>query len=179
MWDNPRSFVRRWPRMTQTSLLWIGTCASAAVMVLVGAGSWFYVTHHESVSSSALSAEAEFEQLRARFPGQQPLIGIRRDPLEGPAGSKSAPPLHSFHTVVLDTRGGPRIVRMTVPYWFGRLFADRSGQFRWLGKLTFLDDTEFDPEAIHLSLKQLERKGPGLIADLRHAGGGQFIAWVE
>jgi hypothetical protein len=50
---------------------------------------------------------------------------------------------------------------------------------RWLGKLTFLDDTEFDPEAIRLSLKQLERQGPGLIADLRHAGGGQFIAWVE
>ena len=165
--------------MTQTSLLWIGTCASAAVMVLVGAGSWFYVTHHESVSSAALSAEAEFAQLRARFPGQQPLIDIRRDALEDPGGSKSVPPLHSFHTVVFDTRTGPRIVRMTVPYWFGRLFVDRSGEFRWLGKLTFLDDTEFDPEAIHLSLRQLERQGPGLIAYFRHDGGGQFIAWVE
>ena len=51
--------------------------------------------------------------------------------------------------------------------------------FRWLGQLTFLDDTEFDPEPIQLSLAQVERHGPGLVVDYRHPSGGQFIAWVE
>jgi hypothetical protein len=64
-------------------------------------------------------------------------------------------------------------------FWFARRFAGRNGEFRWLGQLTFLDDTEFDPEAIHLSLDQLERRGPGLIADYRHPNGGQFISWVD
>jgi hypothetical protein len=83
------------------------------------------------------------------------------------------------HTVIFDTRGNQRIVRITVPYWSLRYFAGRSGEFRWLGELTFFDDTEFDPEAIHLSLDQLDQHGPGLITYHRHASGGQFIAWVE
>ncbi|MGI9074080.1 MAG: hypothetical protein ACR2JB_22825, partial [Bryobacteraceae bacterium] len=85
---------------------------------------------------------------------------------------------HTFHAMIFDTRGGQRIVRIKVPYRFGRLFGRRGG-FRWLGQLTFLDDTEFDPETIQLSLDQLARHGPGLLVDYRHASGGQFIAWLE
>jgi hypothetical protein len=40
-------------------------------------------------------------------------------------------------------------------------------------------ESEFDPEAIQLSFGDIARHGPGLIVDYRHAGGGQFIAWVE
>jgi hypothetical protein len=42
-----------------------------------------------------------------------------------------------------------------------------------------LDDTEFDGEAIRLSLDQLEHRGPGLVIDYQHSSGGQFISWVE
>ena len=48
-----------------------------------------------------------------------------------------------------------------------------------LGQLRLLDDTEFDSEAIRLSLVQLEQRGPGLIVDYQHLSGGQFISWVE
>lgn len=91
------------------------------------------------------------------------------------------PPRHSARFIPWFSirAAGQRIVRITVPYWFGRLFVDGRGEFRWLGELTFLDDTEFDPEAIRLSLRRLERRGPGPVADLRHAGGGQFISWVD
>ena len=81
--------------------------------------------------------------------------------------------------VIFDTCGGQRLVRITVPYWFGRLFARHSGEFRWLGEVTFLDDTEFDPEPIRLSLDRIQRHWPGLIVYYRHASGGQFITWVE
>jgi hypothetical protein len=91
---------------------------------------------------------------------------------------RSGAPLHSFNTVIFDTRGGHRLVRIKVPYRFARFFGRGTG-FRWLGQLTFLDDTEFDPEPIQLSLAQVERHGPGLVADYSHPSGGQFIAWVE
>ena len=52
-------------------------------------------------------------------------------------------------------------------------------EFTWLGQLTFLDDTEFDPEPIRLSIDEVERREPGLVADYQHSGGGQFISWVE
>jgi len=103
----------------------------------------------------------------------------RREPFARPRLSQSAKSLRLFHTIIFDTQGGRRLVRITVPYWFARRFADDRGEFRWLGQLTFLDDTEFDPEPIRLSLDQLERSGPGLVAYYQHASGGQFISWVE
>ena len=143
-------------------------------------GLWFFSSHHRSTATSAPLAEAEFARLRARFSNQQPLLDMgTRQALERPHASGVVQPLHSFHTVIFDTRGGQRLVRITVPYWFGRLFAGRSGEFVWLGQLTCLDDTEFDPEAIRLPLEQLARRGPGLVTYYRHASGGQFIAWVE
>ena len=162
---------------------WLYIATGAAILSLLsaaGAGVWFFLSHHDSVAVSDQAAEAELARLQARFSAQQPLLDMsRREASPGPAVSRSVAPLRAFHTVVFDTRGGHRIVRITVPYWFGRLFAGRSGEFRWLGELTFLDDTEFDPEAIRLPIDQLDRRGPGLIAYFRHASGGRFISWVE
>src|SRR5216683_5832172 len=72
----------------------------------------------------------------------------------------AAVPLHSFHTLIFDTRGDQRLVHLTMPYWLVRLRSRRHREFRWLGEMTFLDDTEFDAEAIHVSLDEIERNGP-------------------
>ena len=160
--------------------LFISVSAAIVVLSIVGVGLWFFSSHHDSALVSAQVAEAEFLQLRARFSDKKPLLDMGcREPLAGPDASLVAAPLHSVHTVIFDTRGSQRIVRITVPYSFARYFAGRTGEFRWLGELTFLDDTEFDPEGIHLTLDQLEQHGPGLIAYYRHSSGGQFISWAE
>jgi hypothetical protein len=150
------------------------------LMAIVGTGLWFFLSHRDSVPVSAQLAEVEFSRLRARFSNQQPLLDVgRREPLDAPGMSSRVAPLRSFHTVIFDTRGSQRLVRITVPYWLARRYASRDGEFKWLGQLTFLDDTEFDPEPIRLSLDRLERRGPGLVAHYRHPSGGQFISWVE
>jgi hypothetical protein len=155
-----------------------GIVIVAFATVRVGLG--FFISHHQSSPVSEQSAESEFSQLRKRFSYQQPLIDMSiRHVSETPAIGQSVEPLHTFHTVIFDTRGSQRIVHIMVPFWFARLFADRNGEFKWLGQLTFLDDTEFDGEAIRLSLDQLERRGPCLIIDYQHPSGGQFISWVE
>lgn len=154
--------------------------ARVVALIAIGMGFWFFLSHHESSPVSKESAEVEFFQLRSRFSTQQPLIDMRlRRPVDTSMIAESVMPLHTFHTVIFDTRGSQRLVHITVPYWFARLFAGRDGEFKWLGQLTFLDDTEFDSEAIHLSLDQLEQWGPGLVIDYQHGSGGQFISWVE
>jgi hypothetical protein len=159
------------------TLIAAGLAATIGIAIVVGSA--FFFRHHHSHRVSAQTAEAEFKRLRAQFANQRPLLDMnaRRvpaDAVQPQAGAK----LHSFHTVILDTRGEQRMVRITVPYRVGRLFARRGG-FRWLGELTFLDDTEFDPEPIQLAIDQVEGRGPGLIVDYRHPTGGQFIAWVD
>src|SRR5262245_49039063 len=168
-------------KLTTRSIVF-SVITSVVIIVLIagGMGLWFFLSHHQSSPVSEQSAEAEFSQLRSRFSTQQPLVDMSsRQPLDTPATAQSVAPLRTFHTVIFDTRGSERIVHITVPYWFVRLFAGRNGEFSWLGQLTFLDDTEFDGEAIRLSLDQLERQGPGLIVDYQHPSGGQFISWVE
>ena len=165
---------------TRSIILSVGVGAAVVVVGFVGVGLGFALSHRDSMAASPELAAAEFSQLRARFSSERPLLDMnRREASDTTIGSRSMAPIHTFHTVIFDTRGHQRIVRMTVPYWFARRFAGRAGEFRWLGELTFLDDTEFDPEAIRLSLDQLERRGPGLVVDYQHPGGGQFISWVE
>ena len=163
----------------RTLLLSIAACLT--MMVTTVGCAFYFERHHQSLSVSAETAEAEFQKVRERFAGQRPLVDMAArqvvaNPLPGPP---YAAPIHSFHTVIFDTRGGSRLIHLTAPYGFARLFAHRDGRFRWLGELTFLDDTEFDPEPIRLSFEDIRRRGPGLIVDFRHPGGGQFIAWVE
>jgi hypothetical protein len=158
--------------------LWVGPVA--LLVAAATGGAFLFLPHHESEKASPQLAEATFERLRARFGDERPLLDMRaRRPASDPGGSRTRAALHSLHTVIFDTRGGERIVRITVPYRFARLFARHRGGFRWLGELTSLDDTEFDPEPIQLGLDEVERHGPGLIVDYRHASGGQFIAWAE
>jgi len=153
---------------------WGGVVTAA---MIGGAGVWFVLGHRTSVAASAQQAELEFSALRARLGEPKPLLDLSRQAAGAPAAPAGA--IRTFHTVIFDTRGGHRLVRINVPYWFARLCAGRNREFVWLGQLTFLDDTEFDAEAIRLPLAQVERRGPGLVAYYRHPGGGQFISWVE
>ena len=169
--------MKRTPRSIVFSVL---TRAAMLGLAVIGIGLGFFLSHHQSRPVSQQAAEAEFSQLRSRFFAQQPLIDMSlRQPVDTSTSRQPETPLHTFHTVIFDTRGGQRLVDIAVPYWFARLFAGRDAEFKWLGQLTFLDDTEFDGDAIRLSLEQLEQSGPSLIVDYQHESGGQFIAWVE
>jgi hypothetical protein len=163
--------------LSRRSLL-LGIAACAVLLGVAAGASIYFERHHESVPTSPDAANAELQTIRARFAGQAPMLDMAsREGALPPAAA--AEPIHAFHTVIYDTHGSRRLVHMTAPIAFARLFAHRDGWFRWLGELTFLDDTEFDPEPIHLSFEAIRRRGPGLLVDYRHPGGGQFIAWVE
>jgi hypothetical protein len=168
-------------RARKRSLLSFAAVAVGVVTVsAIGGAIWFVASHRQSASASATVAETEFAQLRSRFTNQPPLVDMAtRTAVVQPVRPTAASPLRVFHTVIFDTRGGERLIHISAPYWFARRFARHDGTFVWLGELTFLDDTEFDPEAIRLSLTQLERHGPGLVVDYRRPSGGQFVSWVE
>jgi len=141
----------------------IGTACVALLVAIVSAGIWFVWTHRDSRTTTAAGAEAEFDRLRS----------------EVSRISRGSGPIRAFHTVIFDTRGGDRLVRVTAPLWLARRYARHDGEFRWLGELTFFDDTEFDSQPVRLSLSEIERHGAGVIADYRRPDGGQFLSWVE
>jgi hypothetical protein len=157
----------------------VGVLTSFAMSTLIVSGTWFVMTHRTSSAESPQNASAEFQRLRARFTNQQALLDMdRRQARTQQSAARNPVHLHTVHTMIFDTRGSQRLVQISVPYWLARLYGGH-GELKWLGQLTFLDDTEVDPEAIDLSWKDIERHGPGLIADYQHPSGGQFMSWVE
>jgi hypothetical protein len=156
----------------------VGLAAGVVVLALTVLVA-FVVWHRDATPVTVTAAQAEFDRLRARFEGQMALVDMQARSSRPLATKASARPLRAFHTVIFDRRGGDRLVEVSVPFWLGRTYARHGGSFAWLGELTFLDDTEFDPEPLRLSIDEIERHGPGLLVDYRHPGGGQFVAWVE
>ena len=168
------------PIKKRSVLLPVSLCTAIVILSALTGTVWFFLRHWHTEPASISTAKLDFEQLRARFAGEQPLLNMRlRKPSTDVNVSRVPAPLHAFHTVIFDTRGSQPLVHISVPYWFGRHYARHSGKFIWLGELTFFDDTEFDPEKVQLSLDEVERHGPGLLVDYQHPSGGQFIAWVE
>ena len=166
-------------RLSNRWLSFLAVAITTLGALAIGSALWFFATHRSSSPTSAEAADREFQRLRARFADQQPILDMQlRRAHAAPATPPSSRHLRVVHTVIFDTRGGQRLVRMDVPYWFARKYG-RHGSMEWLGQLSFLDDTEFDPEPIRLSWDQVEQHGAGLIADFRHPSGGQFISWVD
>src|SRR5690349_23988466 len=104
----------------RTLLIAIGVCA--ALLVAVPATAMYFLHHHQSLTVSADVADAEFAKLRARFAGQRPLLDMTERETIAVQGAGGGA-IHSFHTVIFDTRRGPRLVHLTAPSAFARLFA--------------------------------------------------------
>ena len=70
-----------------------------------------------------------------------------------------------------------KLLHVDVPFRAVRWL--RPSGFTWLGQFYFLEDTEFDPIRVGLSLNDVERHGRGLLVDYRRPTGAQFLAWTE
>jgi hypothetical protein len=174
--DRPsRSTRRTWVSVLIASIIIVGVLAIAAV----GGTAYFFYRHVNASFTPPEDADTEFAQARARFAGQQPLIEIRKDdepilhreaaPRRGTAG----PPLVSLRVLAYDNRAR-KLVRISIPFWLLRLAP--SGK-----KVSFLNDNgiDFDTDRVHLTLEDLERRGPGLVLDQADRRGSQVLVWTE
>lgn len=156
-----------------------GIVASLCVLVLaIGFSLALFVFRHRD--SRILTAEAAAFVLdgeRARFAAQSPLIEIHDggEPVHAVDRAPLAPAARTLHVTVFESRSG-RLLHVILPLSVVRLV--HSDGFTWLGQMTFLEDTEFDPDRVLLTLDDLSR-GPRLLVDHRHRGGAQFLAWVD
>jgi hypothetical protein len=134
------------------------------------------------------TATAEFSRVRQQLGNSKPLVEIIKD--NGDCWSQGNPcaavvhrsaadqagQIQSFHALVYEMPSR-KLLRVNLPFRAVRLLR-RSG-FTYLGQFYFLEDTEFDPIHVGLSLDDVERHGRGLLVDYRRPSGAQFLAWVD
>src|SRR6185503_10422484 len=95
-------------------------------IVAIAAASIYYVSRHvDTREVSPAMASREFDEVRARFASQKPLIEldergdlVRTNP-DRPAQKNPKSP-EQIHVLAFDAREG-RMVRVTIPFWLLRL----------------------------------------------------------
>jgi hypothetical protein len=167
-----RNKLPTWVSILIAGVIIVGILAVAAV-----GGAAYFISRHVSTSFTPTeSAENEFVQTRTRFAGQEPLIQVRhddepvvnRDLLKDANASQH---LESLRVLAYDRRAR-KLVRVSIPFWLIRMAP--SGRFR-------LNDNgfDFDADRVHITVDDLERRGPGLILDQKDRRGSHVLVWTE
>ena len=168
-----QSTRKTWISVLIASVIIVGLLAVAAI----GGTAFFIYRHVNTQFTPSDNAEHQFAEARARFTGQQPLIEIRKDdePVlhrEVIPDSRPTAKLDTLRVMAYDTHAR-KLVRVSIPFWLLRMAPSRH--------MAFLDDSgiDFDSDRVHLTLEDLERRGPGLILDQTDRRGSKVLVWTE
>jgi len=159
---------------------WIWVVIAIVVVCIVGAmavagmGYYLFTTHFDTKVTSPASASVEFEQVKAQFIGQKPLIELdergrflRANP-DRP-GRSDTPRPDQLYVLAFDP-ADERIVKVTIPFWLLRL--------KSRGTIDF-NGGQLELEDLKLTVEDLERFGPTLIVDHKSSGGERVLVWSQ
>ena len=169
-YDAPPKKKRTW--------LWV-VLGVLAFFIVTGLGMaaftvYWLGNHMEIVETPAPDAAKSFDEVRAKFPGQRPLIEFRDGEPQGlsndTAASTSAVSLTTLHVIAFDEDEG-RLVRVDVPFWLLRL---KSGPIAFSSYASGFDDRR-----ARVRVADIERRGPGIVLDLDRPREGRVLIWAE
>jgi len=166
------------PPKPKRTWLWIILGVFAFLFVVgisMAAFTAYWVTSNmDFVETAAPEAAKSFDEVRAKFPGQRPLIefqdGDRSQVTTNKADTPSPVRLTTLHIIAFDDGEG-RMVKVDVPFWLLRL---KSGPIAFSSYASGFND-----ERINLSVEDIERRGPGIVLDLAHPSEGRVLIWAE
>jgi hypothetical protein len=169
--------------MNQSSRRTLISVVVAAVIIVgllavtaIGGTAYFIYRHVNTQTTPSANAQQRFVDARARFAGQQPLIEMRRG--DEPVLHREAIPasrsekIETLRVLAYDEHAG-KLVNVSIPLWLLRMFPSK--------RMSFLSDNgiDFDSDRVHITLEDLERRGPGLVLDQADRRGSQVLVWTE
>ena len=122
--------------------------------------------------TSEQAAMQQLDEIRAKFSGQQPLIQLvdgRPQVIERVA-PQGAPPLQTLHVIAFDN-DEENLVNFSLPWWVVRM---KSGPIRISAYQQGWDD-----RGVSFNVEDIEKAGPGIIADITREREGRVVIWAE
>ena len=159
---------------------WIWIVVAVAVVgvlglvAIAGVGFYFASQHIDTRAVSPGAAAEDFAGVRKRFAGQGPIIELDdrgrfvRAHTERAIAKPARPP--EWLRVLAYDAGDGRIVEVKVPFWLLRMKMDASID---------LNGRQMDFEDLRMSVEDLERFGPALIAEHKAPDGSRVLVWSE
>ena len=138
--------------------------------VLAGTSAYFVMRHLEVRPALEADTATKFNAVKARFAGRAPLIEIGPGPGD-------------FRVQRLDRPDGRRVTTLHVLTWN----AEDEELFQteiplWLMRFSTLNVASklgVAPEKFRLTVDDIERYGPGLIADYHQPGRNRVMIWAD
>jgi hypothetical protein len=145
------------------------------VIAMAGAGIYFFSQNIQTTRASPAAATEEFDAVRARFKGQQPLIELdaRGNLLRSNADREAphgTPRPETLHVMAFDPDDGG-LVKVTIPFWLLRMQMDNA--------VVNFGDSDMTLEDLKLTVQDLDRLGPSLVLDQVHEGGDRVLVWSQ
>jgi len=158
--------MKRWVKYTLIGVV----IAIVGFAALAGTGAYYFLRHLDTRKATEADTLKEFDAIRARYPGRQPLIelvnpqagDIRVHRLVHPQG------LHATTLHVLTFNEDGERLAADLPLWLMRF-----------SSVNILSHLGIAPDKYRLTLQDVEQYGPGVVADYRRPGKGSVIIWVE
>lgn len=145
------------------------------LVAMAGIGFYFASQHIDTRAASPASAAKDFEAVRSKFTGQPPLIElddrgrfVRSHTDRSAPAQVKAPEQLNILAYDPDDR---RLVRLSIPFWLLRL---KTG-----GASIDFNGRQMDLDDLRLSVEDLERFGPTLIAEHKAPDGSHVIVWSQ
>ena len=143
----------------------------AIVAVLAGTGAYYVLRSLEKKVSSEAEANKEIDAVRGRYGQRAPLVEVV-DPRRGDIriNREQGPPGVGVSTIhVINWKSdGDELMRTEVPLWLARF-----------SSLNILSHLGVAPAKFRLTVEDIERYGPGIIADYRSPGTFRVLVWVD
>lgn len=165
-------------KKTSWAVIIVGISAFLLIVGVVLAGVVGYVIYQQfafqAKPATEMSADEEFEQIVAKFDGQQPYLVIKdgkpvvsKEPAAAPGK-----PVETLHIIVWDP-DERKVVKLNMPFWLLRM---TKGQPI---RISPHDDSDWQGVKLKITAEDLERRGPGLILDHREASGQRVLVWAQ
>ena len=145
------------------------------IIAMAAAGMYFFTRHIQMREASPVIAARSFDEVKARFAGQKPLIELddrgdfRRSNLQRERPT-NPPPLDAMHVMVYDPDDG-KVVNVSIPWWLMRLQKGES--------VINFNGRDMNLEDLKITIEDLERFGPTLIVDHKSPSGERVLVWSQ
>ena len=149
-------------------------------VMFVGGAVYMFRTHVHNERLETATAERQFEDPRARFKGQQPLVEFVGDDdnndnatVHRPAQDAPRVKINTVRVLIYDLRNS-RLIHVDIPGWVLRMMP----QGRYGGG--FSNGFQGDDELVRhrITIEDLERYGYGLVVD-GHNPNTRILIWSE
>lgn len=140
-------------------------------VVFAGVGAYYVFRHLETGSTTEGATLKEFEAIRARFPERLPLVeiinpqsgDIRINKLTHPDRREAT----TLHILTWNAEDGEKF-QTDVPLWLMRF-----------NSINILSKLGITPSKYRLVVHDIERYGPGIVADYRKPGQSHVLIWAQ